>query len=579
MPLLPFAGAPTKPKGSNTQVQYNNSGVFAGASGLTYNNSTNVPTATNGLIIPKIYPASDSTTALQINKADGTTNILNVDTTNKRVGIGLTNPGSLLEVKGDGVTFISQWTNSSGAAIQRIGTAGGLILGAVGSDIDGNAWERIVIKIATDNGLAIRGIASQTGDYFQIISPTAAANIPDLLKFNSNGQMGIGSTTLGTNAKLQVNPNNTADNLATVQMNTTVATNKGLVVQGFTSQTANLQEWQKSDGTIYAGITSGGLINPNVGIVFNATSANYIQNSIYCGAINSGAVNNSFQFIVAGAGSGLANTNGPYFGARGLTFNGVSTQRGNIFFSAGYPSAPAQGESQIRFIGGSPEAVSGFFDKNGGFSLGYAVTIAPPAGGAIFSSKVGIGTTAPSTLLHVGLAGTTLGTIGVAGNTSGLVTIQPAAAAGTWTLTVPTSAGTSGQMLKTDGTGVTSWAGVNTATGRATAQSGANANILTYTVGGSDASFLISANILITAFTAGTISMTCAYTDESGTTRTLTLNFSGIGGTLATTAGAAGAFEGIPLHIRAQASTTIVFATTVSVFTGTYNAESQITAI
>ena len=76
----------------------------------------------------------------------------------------------------------------------------------------------------------------------------------------------------------------------------------------------------------------------------------------------------------------------------------------------------------------------------------------------IQGSKVGIGTTAPSTLLHVGLAGTTLGTIGVAGNTSGLVTIQPAAAAGTWTLTLPTAVGAAGQQL-TDaaGNGITSW--------------------------------------------------------------------------------------------------------------------------
>jgi hypothetical protein len=36
-----------------------------------------------GLKSPKIYPSTDSTTAVQINKADGTTNVLNVDTVNK----------------------------------------------------------------------------------------------------------------------------------------------------------------------------------------------------------------------------------------------------------------------------------------------------------------------------------------------------------------------------------------------------------------------------------------------------------------------------------------------------------------
>ena len=33
----------------------------------------------------KLYPTADSTTALQFNKANGTTNVLNIDTTNARV--------------------------------------------------------------------------------------------------------------------------------------------------------------------------------------------------------------------------------------------------------------------------------------------------------------------------------------------------------------------------------------------------------------------------------------------------------------------------------------------------------------
>jgi hypothetical protein len=43
------------------------------------------------------------------------------------------------------------------------------------------------------------------------------------------------------------------------------------------------------------------------------------------------------------------------------------------------------------------------------------------------------------------------------GSSSGTVTIQPAAAAGTYTLTLPTSDGDAGQFLKTDGSGVLSW--------------------------------------------------------------------------------------------------------------------------
>jgi hypothetical protein len=48
----------------------------------------------------KLYPTSDSTTALQVTKADGTTRIVDFDTTNARVGINKT-PGAFdLDVNG-----------------------------------------------------------------------------------------------------------------------------------------------------------------------------------------------------------------------------------------------------------------------------------------------------------------------------------------------------------------------------------------------------------------------------------------------------------------------------------------------
>ncbi len=57
----------------------------------------------------------------------------------------------------------------------------------------------------------------------------------------------------------------------------------------------------------------------------------------------------------------------------------------------------------------------------------------------------------------VGVAGTSTGKVAFSGATSGVVTVQPAAAAGTWTMTLPTGVGTSGYVLQTDGAGVTSW--------------------------------------------------------------------------------------------------------------------------
>ena len=61
----------------------------------------------------------------------------------------------------------------------------------------------------------------------------------------------------------------------------------------------------------------------------------------------------------------------------------------------------------------------------------------------------------------------TLGTLRLAGNTSGYVQIQPAAAAGSWNMTLPSSGGTNNYVLKTDGSGVTTWVDAVTLVGGA----------------------------------------------------------------------------------------------------------------
>lgn len=74
-----------------------------------------------GIITPKIYPASNSTTAIQFLKADGTTNILNIDTTNSRVGIGTTAPATPLHVVGQGYFSTSAAFGASSGVISDTG--------------------------------------------------------------------------------------------------------------------------------------------------------------------------------------------------------------------------------------------------------------------------------------------------------------------------------------------------------------------------------------------------------------------------------------------------------------------------
>lgn len=102
-------------------------------------------------------------------------------------------------------------------------------------------------------------------------------------------------------------------------------------------------------------------------------------------------------------------------------------------------------------------------------------------------------------------------------------------------------------------------------------------SISTFTVGASDASVFVSANVNVTAVTAAAMGVTCTYTDETNTSRTLTLAFTQLTGatllTSITNVTGTGPYEGFPFHIRCKAATTITFATTGTVTGITYNVE------
>ena len=71
------------PGGSSGQWQYNNAGAFAGDSGVTRPTAGTLQLST-ALVTPVIAPASDSTAALKLTRADKTTAVIEVDTTNSR---------------------------------------------------------------------------------------------------------------------------------------------------------------------------------------------------------------------------------------------------------------------------------------------------------------------------------------------------------------------------------------------------------------------------------------------------------------------------------------------------------------
>lgn len=71
------------------------------ATGARAGASAGAQTFTNGIVGPTWKPASDSTTALQLQTAGGTA-VMTVDTTNKRIGVGTTAPSSIFSVQASG---------------------------------------------------------------------------------------------------------------------------------------------------------------------------------------------------------------------------------------------------------------------------------------------------------------------------------------------------------------------------------------------------------------------------------------------------------------------------------------------
>jgi hypothetical protein len=121
---------------------------------------------------------------------------------------------------------------------------------------------------------------------------------------------------------------------------------------------------------------------------------------------------------------------------------------------------------------------------------------------------------------------------------------------------------------------------ITVASGRLVAQTAAQASVSTFTAPASDGTYEVSANILVTTATTHAFTVTCAYTDEGNTARTITLPFVLVAGSaiVNSVANANGTvpYIGIPLHIRVKASTAITIATTGTFTTVTYNVEGYI---
>lgn len=216
--------------------------------------------------------------------------------------------------------------------------------------------------------------------------------------------------------------------------------------------------------TFSAGLTvSAGTLTAAAGVTVSSGGAAITGTLAVTGAIT--ATTSIASTTTMTAGTGLTVTSG---GAT-ITAGGLTITAGGATVNAGGVILANNTALQVKntsgtainavVIDGSNQlvlgnaSIGGATYVNGG--TGQAIYLAPNATNQhIFQSNgyVGIGQTSAGSALDV------KGTLRLSGSTSGYVGFAPAAAAGSTTYTLPSSDGSAGQLLSTNGAGTLSWA-------------------------------------------------------------------------------------------------------------------------
>ena len=189
---------------------------------------------------------------------------------------------------------LQQWQDSAGSVLSRVQADGTIVWGSASSSLQ-NSSGRLIVNLgsAASVGITVKGAASQTANLTEWQDSTANP----LAWVNFGG--GIRGASFRTTSLNSVN--------APLAILATSTTSPAAVIRALASQTANLQEWQNSAGTVLSSITSTGLMNTTVGLNANAL---YIGNG-YLGANIQSAFSAStasyVPIVVRGAASQTAN--------------------------------------------------------------------------------------------------------------------------------------------------------------------------------------------------------------------------------------------------------------------------------
>ena len=147
---------------------------------------------------------------------------------------------------------------------------------SIGNKVSKAGGDIIQSSLSTVIPLVVKGAASQSANLqeWQDSAGNLLGRITStgVTSFYGGSNIFPGDVRAGTSSYLT----------AALSVASRVATESGLVVRGFASQSANLQEWQNSTGTVVANVNStGDLTTPNIGIgalggIYNVSAGSYI---------------------------------------------------------------------------------------------------------------------------------------------------------------------------------------------------------------------------------------------------------------------------------------------------------------
>jgi hypothetical protein len=257
----------------------------------TFTGTVTIPSGSAITGVPYLATANTFTTSpQQINAASSAVGLI--------VRANATTPGNLQE-----------WQNSAGYAGTAIDSSGSFYAPGIYSSylMQATAGGAAVVP------LTVKGAASQTANLqqWQNSAGTVIANV------NSTGEIRaplFGSVSSGK-ALLYTAASATNE----FRIDTNVSTNKGLVIRGTASQTADLQQWQNSAGDALVGVTSSGSLGVSDRIYGYQGISAYNASSF-------GAPGLFPPFLY----DSIVNISTVYAGALGLVIRGVASQTGDL---------------------------------------------------------------------------------------------------------------------------------------------------------------------------------------------------------------------------------------------------------